>query len=93
MARFEAVDRWQSVTGKNDAETAELINVSPSKFSRFVNGLMALPMADQLTLERITGISPAQCAEFYAEAVKERARGVKKNFEADRALIEPEGAC
>lgn len=90
MAKFKALDDWQRQSRKSDAQTADLLKVSTSKFSRFRNGLQTLPMRDLLKLEHLTGITPAECAEFYAQAVKEGV-GVKKN-EAARAA-EPEGVA
>ncbi len=79
MAEFKALDDWQRQSKKNDAQTADLIGVKRSKFSRFRNGLQSMPIGNLLELERITGITPAQCADFYAMVAKERGGGVKKN--------------
>ena len=91
MVAFTALDAWQRQSNKNDAQTADLIGVKRSKFSRFRNGLQSMPIDDLLELERITGITPAQCADFYAKVVKERTAGVKKNEELTVAA-EPEPA-
>lgn len=85
MVAFTALDDWQRQSKKNDAQTADLIGVKRSKFSRFRNGLQSMPIEDLLELERITGITPAQCAEFYADIVKQRTAGLKKN---DTALAQ-----
>lgn len=88
MTKFRALDLWQKAEKKSDADVARDLGISTSKFSRFRNGLQTLPMRDLLDLERLTGITPAECAEFYAQAVKEGV-GVKKNEAAPAA--EPEG--
>jgi len=72
MADFRKLDLWQKAEGKNDAWTAKEIGVGKGVFSRFRNGLQTLKMRHLLRFEEVTGISPAECAEFYAEAVKER---------------------
>lgn len=72
MTEFEALDSWLLKSRKNDAWLADKLKVSRSKFSRFRNGLQFLPIEDLLKLEDLTGITPAECAEFYAKAVKER---------------------
>ena len=79
MADFRALDEWQRQSKKTDAQTADLLKFGRSKFSRFRNGLQTLKMRDLLILEEHTGITPAECAEFYAEAVKERASAQKKS--------------
>lgn len=76
----------------SDAETARRIGVNKSVFSRFRNGLQTLKMRHLLKLEEVTGITPAECAEFYARAVKERDGAdatVKKNEAAERREPEP----
>lgn len=78
MLRFDALDKWQKQSRKSDAQTAALIEVSPSKFSRARRGLQPLPMEDQLALEKITGITPAEWAEFYAKAFKASGKSKKK---------------
>jgi DNA-binding transcriptional regulator YdaS (Cro superfamily) len=85
MLRFDALDRWQKASRKSDAQTAALIGISPSKFSRARRGLQPLPMEDQLALEKITGITPAEWAGFYAEAVK------AKTGKGSRAGKKPSG--
>lgn len=70
--KFEALARWQDFTRKSDAQAAALLEFTPSKFSRFKNGLQPLKMKDQFKLQEISGITPAECAEFYADAVKAR---------------------
>lgn len=77
---FRALNEWQRVAGHNDAQTAEMLQITRSKFSRFRNGLLPLPIQVQLRLERLTEITPAQCAEFYAACVKARSAGSKKNL-------------
>lgn len=72
MAEFRALDLWQKAETKTDADVARAIGVGKSVFSRFRNGLQTLKMRDLLKLEAVTGITPAECAEFYARAVKER---------------------
>lgn len=74
MAEFRKLDLWQKAEGKSDADTARDMKIGKSVFSRFRNGLQTLKMRDLLRFEAVTGITPAECAEFYAEAVKERAR-------------------
>lgn len=71
MADFRKLDLWQKAEGWNDAKTAKEIGVDKGVFSRFRNGLQTLKMRDLLRFEAVTGITPAECAEFYAEAVKE----------------------
>lgn len=73
MAEFRDLDLWQKAEEKSDAETARMIGVTKSVFSRFRNGLQTLKMRHLLKLEEVTGITPAACAEFYAKAVKEGA--------------------
>jgi hypothetical protein len=90
MVEFKALDDWQRQSRKSDAQTADLIKVNRSTFSRFRNGLQTLKMRDLLKLEDVTGITPAECAEFYAKAVKQQGEGVKKN--ESPAAAEPEGA-
>lgn len=72
MAEFRKLDLWKKAEGKNDAWIAAEIGVDKGVFSRFRNGLQTLKMKHLLRFEDVTGITPAECAEFYAEAVKER---------------------
>lgn len=94
MAEFTALDSWLLKSRKNDAWLADKLKVSRSKFSRFRNGLQFLPIDDLLKLEDLTGITPAECAEFYAEVAKGRPQKEpepeKKTLGGSRAP-EPEG--
>lgn len=72
MVEFKALLKWQAGEGLSDAQAAGELGWSTSKFSRVKNGLQSLKVRDQIKLEAVTGITPAQCAEFYADAVKAR---------------------
>lgn len=72
MTKFAKLDVWQKAEGWTDARTAKEIGVDKGVFSRFRNGLQTLKMRHLLKLEEVTGITPAECADFYARAVKER---------------------
>lgn len=83
MALFQRLQDWQTALGKSDEEVAGLIRISRSKLSRAKRGLQPLPMADQLALEKISGIKPTDWAEFYAGVVASQPQ--KKN---DDRLVE-----
>ena len=72
MAEFRKLNLWQKAEGMSDADTARELEIGKSVFSRFRNGLQTLKMRHLLRFEALTDITPAECAEFYAEAVKER---------------------
>lgn len=72
MAEFRRLDRWKKSERKTDAWIADQIGVDKGVFSRFRNGLQTLKMKHLLRFEEVTEITPAECAEFYAEAVRER---------------------
>lgn len=72
MAEFRKLDLWKKAEEKSDAWIADKIGVDKGVFSRFRNGRQTLKMRHLLKLQEITDITPAECAEFYAEAVKER---------------------
>lgn len=87
MSVFEPLEAWQRLSKKNDSAVAELLGVSKSKFSRAKRGLLPLPMKDQLELERFSGITPAQWAEFYAACVRARTAATqKKSPDRSRAV-------
>lgn len=72
MAEFTKLDLWQEAKEKSDAWVAKEIGVDKGVFSRFRNGRQTLKMRHLLRFQEVTGITPAECAEFYARAVKER---------------------
>lgn len=57
---------------KSDAAIGRLIGVSRWKISRGRRGDPPLPFDDQLALEKFTGVTPVQWAEFYSKLAKER---------------------
>jgi len=71
MRVFEPLAAWQRLSRKSDRQLADLIGVSHSKISRAKRGLHMLPLRDQIALERITGITPAEWTAFYSELLSE----------------------
>lgn len=94
---------YVKATGNSDAAIGRLINVNRWKISRGRRGDPPLPLEDQIALQPITGVSPAQWAEYYAKLIRERTEApsgkpAKKGkpaqgrpLGASRA-VEPEGA-
>lgn len=89
MSVFEPLAAWQKLSRKSDRALAALIGISHSKLGRAKRGLQPLPMEDQLALEKITGITPAEWAEFYAKVVQGRGktspRAPKKSLVVEEA--------
>lgn len=93
---FPALDRWQEVARKDDSQTAALIGISASKFSRFRNGLQELPIEDQIKLEAVTGVTPMECHEFHLrchEARIESRREAPRRRRAPKKSPRLEGAA
>lgn len=85
MHLFAPLQDWQDRTGNSDEETGALIGVSRSMISRAKRGLQPLKMKHQLALQKFTGISPGQWAEFYAGVVVAAAKPQKKSARAEFA--------
>lgn len=81
MFIFDRLEEWQRLSRKSDAALGELIGVSRWKIMRAKRGVHVLPMADQLALERITGITPSEWAEFYADCERKRSAEKKSLVE------------
>lgn len=80
---FKPLQDWQLLVGKTDKELIDMlrevapaVRISASMLSRAKRGLQPPRMELQLTLQKITGVTPAQWAEFYAEVVTDRSRPV-----------------
>lgn len=66
---FQKLQRWQDGEGVRDAALAERVGVHQTTISRAKRGLRVLDMEVQLKLQKITGIPPAEWADFFAQTV------------------------
>lgn len=74
---FQPLQDWQAIRGLTNEEVGEIIGRSGSTVSRAKRGERPLPMKAKLTLQKVSGISPALWAEFEAHVATERARVAK----------------
>lgn len=77
MIVFQRLQDWQDELGNTDNDVGALIGVSGSTINRAKRGLRPLKMEHQLALQKVTGITPAEWADFYAAAVERRLKPQK----------------
>lgn len=78
---FQKLQAWQDREGVSNTALAEKVGLHQTAISRAKRGLRVLGMEHQLALQKITGIPPAEWAEFYAQSVHlrgEAASGAQK---------------
>lgn len=70
---FQKLQAWQDRTETDDAALADLVGVDRSTIYRGKRAQRELRTETLLAIQRVTGIPPAEWAEFYAQAFAMRA--------------------
>lgn len=68
-AVFQKLQAWQDRENYTDTKLAEKIGVHQTAISRAKRGLRVLGIEHQLALQKITGIPPAEWADWFAQTV------------------------